>query len=300
MSTAVVVDSTAQLSAARRAELEAALGGLFRVVDLSVEVGEETRADGEWSPDELCEHMRAGARVQTSMPSAQAFSTALGELAAAGAAEVLVLTLPAVLSGTHGSAVAAAAEHPALTVHLVDSRTTSAGLAGAVAIAVAGIASGLPPAAVAGEVADWCEAETRTFFVPEDLEYLRRGGRIGRAASLLGRALAITPVLGLRDGAVVPLARVRTMAKAEDRLVALVAESCAEYRERAADAALEVVLLHPESTPETAGAGVRRMQEKLAAADLPAGTVVRTEVLSTVITAHVGPGALGVAVQTRP
>lgn len=300
MSTAVVVDSTAQLSAARRAELEAALGGLFRVVDLSVEVGEEMRADGGWSPDELCEHMRSGARVQTSMPSAQAFSAALGELAERGAAEVLVLTLPAVLSGTHGSAVAAAAEHPELTVHLIDSRTTSAGLAGAVAVAVAGIASDLPPAAVAGEVADWCEAETRTFFVPEDLEYLRRGGRIGRAASLLGRALAITPVLGLREGAVVPLARVRTMAKAEDRLVALVAESCAEYRERASDAALEVVLLHPESTPETAGAGVRRMQEKLAAADLPAGTVVRTEVLSTVITAHVGPGALGVAVQTRP
>lgn len=300
MSTAVLVDSTAQLSVEQRAEFDAALGGLFRVVDLSVEVGEELRRDSDWTPAELCSAMRGGARVQTSLPSPEDFSAALRGVAEAGAADAIVLTLPAVLSGTHGSAASAAAEHPELTVHLVDSRTTSAGLAGAVAVAVAGLAAGLQAAAVAGEVEDWCSAETRTFFIPEDLEYLRRGGRIGRAASLLGRALSITPVLGLREGAVVPLARVRTNARAEDRLVALVTESCAEYRERSADAVIEIVVLHPEATLAEAGDGARRVHAALEAADIPGEVHVRTAVLSTVITAHVGPGALGVAVQTRP
>ncbi|GAA4285353.1 DegV family protein [Brevibacterium daeguense] len=298
--TGLLVDSTAQLSAERAAGHRAALSGLFGVVDLTVAVGDQERPDRDWSADEICAQMRAGTSVTTSLPGVEAFGEALDELIAAGAKSVLILTLPSVLSGTHSAAVAAAADYPDIEIHVIDSRTTSAGLAGAAAIGVAGIASGMSAASVAGEIEDWCAAETRTFFIPEDLEYLRRGGRIGTAASLLGRALAITPVLGLRAGSVVPLARVRTAQKAHDRLVRLVAETCAEFTERDSEVRLEVVVQHPESTPGAAGKALQRVLDLLAHAELHGDPEIRTEVLSTVITAHVGPGALGVTVQTRP
>src|SRR5699024_4727445 len=104
------------------------------------------------------------------------------ELRERGAEAVIVVTMSAELSGTRGSAVKAA-ESEEILISVVDSRTTSAGQAGALAVAVAGIGQGLDVESIAGTVADWCAGETRTVFAPSSLEYLRRGGRIGAASS---------------------------------------------------------------------------------------------------------------------
>src|ERR671917_155911 len=82
--------------------------------------------------------------------------------------------------------------------------------------------------ATVAEAARDTAAATRTLFVVDTLEHLRRGGRIGSAASLLGTALSVKPVLHVADGRVVPLEKVRTSARALSRLVQLVVASAGD------------------------------------------------------------------------
>ncbi|GAA2008860.1 DegV family protein [Brevibacterium samyangense] len=301
----IVTDSTSRIRGAAREALSAALDGRFTVVDLSVEVDDETRPDSDWEAGEVCRAMTDGAIVRTSMPGPLAFTEAIAAVHAAGAHEVLVLTLSSALSGTHGAAVAAAAGSD--TVHVIDSGTTSEALAGAVRRAAARAVRGDTGELIAAEVRRWCAEDSRVFFVPATLTYLERGGRIGRAASLLGNALSIVPVLGIVEGEVRPLAKVRTRTKGEQRLVRMAAEAVARMQEAGATS-VDVILLHPE--PEAPREVLDRVRGLLAAEGIGgedpgvsghgAGVAVSESVLSTVVTAHVGPGALGIAVQTRP
>ena len=201
----LVTDSTAQLSASEREELGEATGGLFAVVPLTVLIGGVAFADGEVNAGHLCAKMTEGVEVTTSMATPTQFSEAYGRLREDGAEAIIVVTMSAELSGTRDSAVTAA-EAEDILIDVVDSRTTSAGLAGALSVAVAGIQQGLDTESIAGTIADWCAAETRSVFAPGSLEYLRRGGRIGAASSLLAGPCR-SFVLGLNAGIVVPLAR---------------------------------------------------------------------------------------------
>lgn len=285
----LVTDSTAQLSPAELARLEELTGGLVLVVPLTVIVGGVEFTDGELSAAELCSAMNDGAQVSTSLATPAQFTDAFTTLIDHGAGAIITVTMSGELSGTRDSAVTAAEAQPVF-IDVVDSRTTSAGLAGAVFIAAAGISQGLDVESIAGTVADWCAGETQTLFAPRTLEHLRRGGRIGAASSLLGRALQIVPVLGLRSGAVVPLARVRTWSKALDRMAQLAVDTAAEYT----GDSVRVEIQHADGDSEHTD--VVGLQEKFV--ELGLETSLRT--LSPVITAHVGPGAIGVTVQTTP
>ncbi len=285
----LVTDSTAQLSPAELSRLEELTGGLVLVVPLTVIVGGVEFTDGELSAAELCSAMNDGAQVSTSLATPAQFTNAFTTLIDHGAGAIITVTMSGELSGTRDSAVTAAEAQPVF-IDVVDSRTTSAGLAGAVFIAAAGISQGLDVESIAGTVADWCAGETQTLFAPRTLEHLRRGGRIGAASSLLGRALQIVPVLGLRSGAVVPLARVRTWSKALDRMAQLAVDTAAEYT----GDSVRVEIQHADGDSEHTD--VVGLQEKFV--ELGLETSLRT--LSPVITAHVGPGAIGVTVQTTP
>ena len=287
----LITDSTAQLSAAEEGRLREATGGLFAVVPLAVLVGGVAFTDGELEPADLCQKMDAGAEVSTSMATPAQFGNAYSSLLDHGADAIIAVTMSGELSGTRDSAVAAAQNEESL-INVVDSRTTSAGLAGALSIAAAGISQGHDVASIAGTVADWCAAETRTAFAPATLEYLRRGGRIGAASTLLGRALQIVPVLGLSAGVVTPVARVRTRTKALERMVALAGEAAAEIVSDEQDVYVEIQ--HADGEPSHPD--VIALREKIEAMGLE--TTFRT--LSAIITAHVGSGTIGITVQTRP
>ena len=291
MRVGLVTDSTAQLSTAEQEELSRAADGLFAVVPLTVLIGGVAFADGEVGAADLCTKMAEGAEVSTSMATPAQFAEAFAELRDRGAEAIIVVTMSAELSGTRDSAVKAA-EAEEILISVVDSRTTSAGQAGALAVAVAGIRQGLDVESIAGTVADWCAGETRTVFAPASLEYLRRGGRIGAASSLLGRALQIVPVLGLSLGVVVPLARVRTRAKALEKIVALTANAADEIAESHDSVRVEVQQAEGDLDHADVTTLITRLTE------LGFETSFRT--LSTIITAHVGPGTIGVTVQTVP
>lgn len=181
-------------------------------------------------------------------------------------------------------------------VRVVDSLTAGSGAVGLAHWAAAFAESEVAEAAAALESA--AAKFSATFFVPATLEHLHRGGRIGGAAALFGRALKIVPVLRLSDGRVEPVARVRTAGKAAKRAVDEAAAAAEQMRtlDGAEGLRAVVTVLHPEGSPEDASPVYRSV---LAAAE-DKWDEVETAVLSTVITAHVGPGAAGIEVRLMP
>jgi DegV family protein with EDD domain len=292
VSTALVTDSTAYLPSAL-------LDGLdIRVVPLHVVVGGRTHSEGvDIDPAAVAAALRAFTPVTTSRPTPAAFIDAYEAAAAAGADSVVSVHLSEAMSSTIGSAHLAASESP-IPVTVIDSRALGMVMGFAV-LAGARLAAG---GASAGEVADavraTCAGASVMFYV-DTLEYLRRGGRIGKAGAMLGSALAIKPILGLRDGQIVPLERVRTSSRAIARLEELAVDAAQAAGTADAGGAggngggVDVAVHHLDS-PERA----ERLAERLRAR-LGSGTEVVVVELGAVVGAHVGPGTLAVAVVPR-
>jgi len=278
VSVAVVTDSTAHLPEgfAERHEV--------RVVPLHVLVDGVVSLDGvETGPAAVAEAMSQRKIVTTSRPTPAEFAKEFRAAFADGADAIVSIHLSRELSGTWEAAVLAAQEVGPDRVRVVDSRTTAMGLGFAALHAADAAAAGADPESVeaAAMTAARCSS---TLFVVETLEYLRRGGRIGPAAALLGTALAVKPVLHMSDGRILPLEKVRTMNRAIARLVELAA--------RAADDDDVELAVHHLASPERAVELANRLEE---AVPRSAGCVVSE--LGAVIGAHTGPGVLGVVVQ---
>jgi DegV family protein with EDD domain len=186
------------------------------------------------------------------------------------------------LSGTWDAARLAASQVGEHIVTVVDSRSAAMGNGFAVLAAARSAATGADAATVARTAREMAAA-TRTLFVVDTLEHLRRGGRIGAAASVLGSALAIKPVLHVLDGRVVPLEKVRTTARAMHRLVQRAVEA-------AGDGPVSVAV-HHLAAPDKADRLAAELRERL-----PSLRELHVSELGAAIGAHVGPGAFGVVI----
>ena len=275
MPVAVVTDSTAYLPA----ETVQAAG--IAVVPLQVIVGGRAYDEGvDIDSRAVAAALRAWTPVTTSRPSPQALLDIYTRLADQGADAVVSMHISAQMSGTYESAVLAARESPVPT-QVVDSRSLGMGLGFLALEAAAAARAG----AAADDVADRARkrsAGVSTYFYVATHEHLRRGGRIGAAAALLGSALAIKPLLVLRNGHIEPLEKVRTASRAVARLEELAVGAAAGGR---AD-----VAVHHLDAATAADALATRLQSAL-----PASTLVVGEV-GAVVGAHVGPGMLAVVV----
>ena len=275
MPVAVVTDSTAYLPA----ETVQAAG--IAVVPLQVIVGGRAYDEGvDIDSRAVAAALRAWTPVTTSRPSPQALLDIYTRLADEGADAVVSMHISAQMSGTYESAVLAARESPVPT-HVVDSRSLGMGLGFLVLEAAASAQAG----AAADDIAERARRRSEgvsTYFYVATLEHLRRGGRIGAAAALLGSALAIKPLLVLRDGHIEPLEKVRTASRAVARLEELAVGAASGGR---AD-----VAVHHLDAATAADALAARLQSAL-----PASTLVVGEV-GAVVGAHVGPGMLAVVV----
>jgi DegV family protein with EDD domain len=273
----VVTDSTAYLPPGT-AE---ALG--VHVVPLRVHIGARTAVDGvDVSADAVAAALRDRVKVTTSRPSPAEFAAMYRSCLAGGADRVVSIHLAAALSGTWEAAVLAAQDFPHGSVRVVDSRSAAGALGFAVVAAAQRAADGAPAAEVQGAATQVVDNTTTLFYV-DSLEYLRRGGRIGTAASLLATSLSVKPLLQMVEGSISALEKVRTSSKAVARLVQLTAEA-------AGDAEVDVVVHHLAARPR---------------ADLVAGQLrdaiphvrqLHVAELGPVIGAHLGPGAIGTVV----
>jgi DegV family protein with EDD domain len=276
---AVVTDSTAYLPAG-----SAALLGV-QVVPLQVIVGGVVRAEGEEiGPSEVAAVLHRGHSVSTSRPSPSLFAAAYHRAFAAGARSIVSVQLSAAMSGTVDAARLAAADVGG-DIRVIDSRSVGMGMGFAVLAAADAAVEGADVEAVVETVTQTL-ARTQAIFYVDTLEYLRRGGRIGAARALVGSALAVKPLLCLRDGRIEPLERVRTASRAIARLEELAVSM-------AADEPASIAVHHLDALPRAAQV-VEALESRLP----KAGDIITTEV-GAVVGAHTGPGMLAIVVCTR-
>jgi DegV family protein with EDD domain len=275
---AVVTDSTAYLPAGLAQERG------IQVVALEVRLGDRVGREGvdigaaELSAALLDRHLD----VQTSRPAPAEFAECYRAALDGGADEVVSVHLSRELSGTWDTARLAAEEFGPGRVHVVDSRSTGMGLGFAVLAAADAAEAGAVGAEVAA-AAEAVAARCRLFFSVETLDRLRRGGRIGAAAAFVGTALAVKPLLHVAQGRIVPLEKVRTTARAAQRLVELAVRA-------AGDGPVDLAVHHLAAATRAEEIATR-LRERL-----PQVARLLVSEVGAVIGAHVGPGLLGVVV----
>lgn len=139
--------------------------------------------------------------------------------------DLLVITPSAEVSGTFRSAQTAKQEFNTERIQIIDTRTIAGGLGSLVLQAKRWADLHMPMDQIISKITALARRELVLFMVPT-LEYLYKGGRIGGAARLFGALLKMVPILSARDGKVVPYERVRTLKKAEKRIVDLIVKAC--------------------------------------------------------------------------
>ena len=255
------------------------------VTRLQVTVGDRIGLEGtDVSPGDVAAALSAKKRVSTSLPSPASVDQAIRD-AAAGDHDVCVVHLSSVLSGTYAATRARAGAletELGISIEVVDSRQVAMGLGFAVLSATAAAEQGKPVTEVAAAAARTA-SHTECYFLVDTLEHLRRGGRLNASQALLGTALSIKPILEVRDGAVVVKEKVRTTARALDRLEQLAIQ--------AASGASVRVAVHHLAAADAAAILVDRL-----ATSLPLAEPAIVCEVGAVVGAHVGPGLLGVVV----
>ena len=272
--TAIVLDSTADFPDAP------ARFPNMRVVPLYVRFGEESFRDYvDLGPEAFYDRLREAPELPTtSQPTPQDFLSAYAEL---GAYErILSLHIASNLSGTYASAGLAAEELGGDRVRLLDSRTASAAIAMLALAIQRRLERGTTDEEIEQLVARYA-GDSHLLFTVDTLEFLAKGGRIGRARALAGQLLHVKPVLTIDDGEVVPLTRVRGWQKA-------MAEFSKQFAESTADATgLRVGIAHAQA-PERVAA-----LEKLVRDVRPQAEIEHVTTLGAVVGTHAGPGTVG-------
>lgn len=252
----------------------------MRFVPLYVRFGDDTYRDYvELGPAEFFGKLRASPVLPaTSQPTPQDFLAVYEELAAYE--RIYSLHVSSKVSGTYGSAALAAQELGGDRVRVVDSRSAS--------LAIAMLAHAFERRLERGTTDEELDAlvdrfheECEVVFTVETLEYLQRGGRIGRAAALAGSLLNVRPVLAIDDGEVVAVARVRGRQKA-------LAEFERRFEAATADGpGLRVAIAHADAEEwvETLSELVARVR--------PQAEIEFVATLGAVVSTHAGPGAVG-------
>jgi DegV family protein with EDD domain len=196
--------------------------------------------------------------------------------------EVLAIVLSSKLSGTCESALIARDALPGRPIDVVDSLSVSIGLGLMVEKAVAMAAAGATRAEIIAQVMAMRD-KIHILFAVDTLEYIQRGGRIGRAAAFAGTLLRFKPLLGIREGEVHPVSRVRTKRKA---LEALLDQLARDVPGRGPGARLAVV--HGCAEDE-ASEVARNLSARFNSPHVFLAT------LGPVLGVHVGPGTVGAA-----
>jgi DegV family protein with EDD domain len=270
--TAIVLDSTADLpDAADRFPN-------WRVVPLYVRFGDESMRDGvDISAAQFYERLRGSSVFPTtSQPTPGDFLACYEALG--GYERIFSLHISARVSGTFASAETAAGELGG-RVRAIDTETASASIAMLALAIQRRLERGTSDEEIDGLVERY-RSERGLLFTVDTLEFLQRGGRIGKAAAFAGTLLQVKPILSIRDGEVEPVKRVRGERKAFAELaLALETETKdePEYRLGVAHAAA------PERAAEL---------ETLVRQQRPRAELELVVTLGAVIGSHAGPGTL--------
>ena len=215
---------------------------------------------------------------RTSQPAVGDFVDVYRKLAEQGH-EIVSVHISDKLSGTMNSARLASADVSEAQVSIVDSGTSSLALGLVVKVAAEAAKAGKSHEEVTAIAQDAFE-KTTVFFVLDTLEYLQKGGRIGKAAALFGGMLSIKPILTVVDGEIHPYEKVRTRAKAVAKITEI-AHKNGPYA--------EVAIIH-----DAGGDEVEMLLKQLE--PLSDRSVINGKI-GAVIGVYSGPGVIGVALR---
>ena len=269
---AIVTDSTADLPT------QLVKARSISIVPLTLNFEGRSLLDGvDIRPSEFYRKLpNATTHPTTSQPAPGRFAETYADLLKDHEA-IVSIHISEKLSGTYASAVQGAEMTDPRRVHVIDSQLVSMSL-GLLTLAASEIAAqGAGPEQVVERVNGMRE-QVQTYFSVATLEFLRRGGRIGRASALLGSVLQVKPVLCIRDGLVTPLERVRTFERALDRVIELT---------RGVDRGKGLCVIVGHADAEADAERVARELE-------PVAETLMIQPLGPVVGAHAGPGVVGV------
>ncbi len=278
MAVQVVTDSTSDISP------DEAEGLGVRVVPALVAFGDDVFRDRvDITPSEFYARLVSSREFpKTSQPSVEAFASVYREVAAEGH-DIASIHVSSKLSGTLNSAsIASETSELETRVELVDSYTAGVGLR-AVVEAAAERARARAPLEEVTAAARSVMARNRVVVTLDTLEFLQKGGRIGRASALVGSALRIKPLIQIDGGEVAPFDRVRTRSKAVRRLEEVALE----------DRTIETLFVIYSDNDASAAELVEHVTPHL--------PHTRIEVIQTgpTVGAYLGPNALGICVVKR-
>lgn len=280
----IVTDSTADIPVETRERLG------IEMVPLKVHFGEEAYRDYlDIKPEEFYGKLQQAKELPTtSQPSPVDFLNVYKQLLEDDPeADIISVHLSSSLSGTYQSAVLAKSLlEDQSNITIIDSRSASYG--------TGIIVEEMAKAALEGKGKEECLAlfepmrnGPRLYFLVDTLEYLQKGGRIGRASALVGSLLHIKPILSLDDtGTIYSVDKVRGQRKALSRIVEL-------FEQDLKGKTIQLTIVHAEA-PETAKMAAELIQEKFQVTD------VRYAMLGPVIGTHVGPGTIGIFAVPEP
>jgi len=278
---AIFTDSASDLDP----DLAAADG--IGVVPLLVTFGRDSfKAGVELSTAQFWDRMVASdAPFPTTAASSPGEFKEAYEAAFAGGADAIVsIHVAGTLSGTIKSAQIARDMLPDREIHVVDSSSVSMA-EGILAQMAVGLAAEGRSAAEIAEIVESRAPDVVIYVALDTLEYLKRGGRISGAQAAIGTLLSVKPIIKVKDGVVETRDKVRTRAKARERLIELVSERPVE----------RLVILH------TLSPDVETFRDELLAR-LPGGPRVEDVQIALVgpsVGPHLGPGCVGAVVLYR-
>lgn len=258
------------------------------VVRLVVSHGKEEWHDGDKTLEEMVAMIEASGELpSTSQPPLGELLELLSDLTKKGK-KVIFVTLSSGLSGTYQTACMAAkqvmSEIKSADIRVIDGKTCGAPLVGVAQAIMAKADAGCDDMDELERYGNDVVARTATYFSVADLEYLRKGGRIGKASAFIGGILGIRPILIMdKDGKVGVVDKCRSRKKVLKRLIELAAS----------EGELEAIYVCDALCDEDAIAEEKQLQELY-----PGVPTMRTSI-GTVLTAHLGPGVIGVFVRRK-
>jgi DegV family protein with EDD domain len=273
----ILTDSTSDIPESVRKE------NAIEMVPLKVHFDTETYYDAVTiHPEQFYEKLKTASKLPTtSQPSPVDFVEAFKGAGEAQSGPVIAITVSSNMSGTYQSALLAKSLlDEQVDVTVIDSKSASYGIGLLVVSAAKAAQEGKSKDEII-ELIQRMRRETRIYFLVDTLEYLQKGGRIGKASALFGSLLNIKPILTIDpEGQVAPVDKVRGQKKAVSRIIELL-------KEEFGDREVQGVVAHANS-PEAANEFGAQLREHLNIRDMSYTSV------GPVIGTHAGPGTLAV------
>lgn len=278
---ALLTDSCADLSPALRK------GKPIYVVPLKLVCADGEYSDGvDITAGDVYKRLAKGELPKTSLPDMDAIGKALAQIWKDGYRKVIAVHLSSGLSGTYNMVRLVGEESKELELAVFDSLSGALGMGMTVLQLWEDIKGGMKWEELVHKRARYLISHTYPFFSVDTLEYLAKGGRIGKVTAMAGTMLSIKPIITFApDGQLQSIAKVRGTRQVQDKLVELVSKSLGGHKR------YNLAVANGGAAEE-----MKELQKKMKAA-MPKSEHLWDGEIDATLSVYIGPGVLGAAVQ---